>query len=112
MLLPTSAMPGQRVSSSLVPTQAGTLRWNIYDSSRHTTHSVDVANTKVGSPLWQIKLSLGLSGKTLGLIGLGRLGSQTARFVISYRPHDQLALTIKILNCESEGYWMVTQHYR
>ncbi|KAF9462162.1 D-isomer specific 2-hydroxyacid dehydrogenase [Collybia nuda] len=41
--------------------------------------AVDDANIKSGSPLWQTSIPVGLSGKTLGLIGVGRLGSQTAK---------------------------------
>lgn len=38
----------------------------------------DDANTKAGNVLWQTKIPLGLAGKTLGLIGVGRLGAKTA----------------------------------
>ncbi|KAJ6575008.1 D-isomer specific 2-hydroxyacid dehydrogenase [Mycena capillaripes] len=37
------------------------------------------ANIKAKNPQWQTLVPTGLSGKTLGLIGLGRLGTQTAK---------------------------------
>lgn len=36
-------------------------------------------NIKSGRTSWQSTVPFGLSGKTLGLIGVGRLGSQTAK---------------------------------
>ena len=36
-------------------------------------------NVKEGKVQWQSTLPMGLYGRTLGLIGVGRLGSQTAR---------------------------------
>lgn len=36
------------------------------------------ANIKAKNPQWQTLVPAGLSGKTMGLIGVGRLGSQTA----------------------------------
>ncbi|THV07682.1 D-isomer specific 2-hydroxyacid dehydrogenase [Dendrothele bispora CBS 962.96] len=36
-------------------------------------------NVKDGNPQWQTCIPIGLSGKTLGLIGVGRLGSATAK---------------------------------
>ncbi|KAJ7932499.1 hypothetical protein B0H13DRAFT_782914 [Mycena leptocephala] len=40
--------------------------------------STEDANIKAKNPQWQTLVPTGLSGKTLGLIGLGRLGTQTA----------------------------------
>lgn len=37
------------------------------------------AGVKAGREAWQTKIPMGLWGKTLGLIGVGRLGSSTAR---------------------------------
>jgi len=37
------------------------------------------ANVKRGKPQWQTVVPTGLAGKTLGLLGLGRLGSQVAQ---------------------------------
>jgi len=59
---------------------------------RHIT--VEDAHVKAGNPQWQSTMPLGLSGKTLGLVGLGRLGTQTAKIakafnmrVIAWSPH-------------------------
>lgn len=41
--------------------------------------TADDASVKSGNPLWQNSVPVGLSGKTLGLIGVGKLGSQTAK---------------------------------
>ena len=41
---------------------------------------MSVENEAVKSGIWQTKMGVGLKGKTLGLIGLGNLGSQVARY--------------------------------
>lgn len=41
--------------------------------------TADDASTKSGNPSWQTSVPIGLSGKTLGVIGVGRLGAQTAK---------------------------------
>jgi len=41
--------------------------------------AADDANIKAGDPQWQTTLPLGLSDRTLGLVGLGRLGTKTAK---------------------------------
>lgn len=35
-------------------------------------------NVKSGNPQWQTLVPFGLAGRTLGLVGVGRLGQQTA----------------------------------
>ncbi|TFK30365.1 hypothetical protein FA15DRAFT_579686 [Coprinopsis marcescibilis] len=40
---------------------------------------VEDRNIKAGNPQWQSTLPIGLAGRTLGLIGLGRLGAKTAQ---------------------------------
>ncbi|KAJ6604553.1 D-isomer-specific 2-hydroxyacid dehydrogenase NAD-binding protein [Mycena vulgaris] len=42
------------------------------------------ANVKAKNPQWQTLVPTGLSGKTLGLIGVGRLGSQTAKIAKAF----------------------------
>ncbi|KAJ7092624.1 D-isomer specific 2-hydroxyacid dehydrogenase [Mycena epipterygia] len=42
------------------------------------------ANIKAKNPQWQTLVPTGLSGKTLGLIGVGRLGSQTAKIAKAF----------------------------
>ncbi|GLB36071.1 putative importin alpha family protein [Lyophyllum shimeji] len=44
----------------------------------------DDANIKRGNAQWQTNIPLGLHGKTLGIIGLGRLGTQTARIAKAF----------------------------
>ena len=41
--------------------------------------TVEDANIKDGVPQWQSTMPLGLAGRTLGLVGVGRLGRQTAK---------------------------------
>ncbi|KAJ7275146.1 D-isomer specific 2-hydroxyacid dehydrogenase, partial [Mycena haematopus] len=55
---------------------------------------VEDANIKAKNPQWQTLVPSGLAGKTLGLIGLGRLGIQTAQIakvfnmrVVAWSPH-------------------------
>lgn len=45
---------------------------------------VEDANVKAGNPQWQTLIPFGLSERTLGLVGVGRLGAQTAK-VGSYK---------------------------
>ncbi|KAJ7293479.1 D-isomer specific 2-hydroxyacid dehydrogenase [Mycena rebaudengoi] len=42
------------------------------------------ANIKAGNPQWQTVVPSSLSGKTLGLIGVGKLGSQTAKIAKAF----------------------------
>lgn len=42
------------------------------------------AGVKAGREAWQTKIPMGLWGKTLGLIGVGRLGSSTARIAKAF----------------------------
>ncbi|KAH9487036.1 Glyoxylate reductase [Psilocybe cubensis] len=56
--------------------------------------TLEDANVKNGNPQWQTTMPLGLAGRTLGLVGVGRLGSQTAKIakafnmrVIGWSPH-------------------------
>ena len=51
----------------------------------------DDANTKAGKPRWQHHIPLSLSGHTLGLIGVGRLGSGTAKVTSIYATKTSLA---------------------
>ncbi|KAF7784844.1 hypothetical protein Agabi119p4_1009 [Agaricus bisporus var. burnettii] len=60
--------------------------------ARHTVE--EDANVKAGNVQWQKNVPMGLGGKTLGLVGLGRLGSHCAQIaklfnmrVIAWSPH-------------------------
>ena len=58
------------------------LSWGLILSLlRHIPHE-DQA-TRVGQ--WQVSIGLGLSGKTLGLMGLGRLGAQVAKVGLAFQ---------------------------
>jgi 26S proteasome regulatory subunit N2 len=52
----------------------------ILASVRHVVQ--EDMNTKSRSPQWQSVIPTALAGKTLGLIGLGRLGNQVAQVCI------------------------------
>ena len=47
------------------------------------------ANTRQGKPQWQTHVPMGLAGKTLGLVGLGKLGSHTAKVSFSHNSRTQ-----------------------
>ncbi|KAF4623013.1 hypothetical protein D9613_001709 [Agrocybe pediades] len=56
--------------------------------------AVEDANVKAGNHQWQSTMPMGLAGRTLGLIGVGRLGKATAKIakafdmrVIAWSPH-------------------------
>ncbi|CAA7258709.1 unnamed protein product [Cyclocybe aegerita] len=49
----------------------------ILSTVRYTT--VEDANIKSRNPQWQSTMPLGLAGRTIGLIGLGRFGTMTAK---------------------------------
>ena len=46
--------------------------------------AIEHTNTKQGKPRWQTHIPMGLAGKTLGLVGLGNLGSRTAKVSVAY----------------------------
>ena len=46
--------------------------------------SICVENGEIRAGRWQTTVGIGLNGKALGVIGLGRLGSQVARFGIAF----------------------------
>lgn len=55
---------------------------------------IEDRNVKAGKEQWQSTLPLGLAGRTLGLVGVGRLGSQTAKVLLSNRlNHQQLIIS-------------------
>jgi 26S proteasome regulatory subunit N2 len=59
--------------------------------------TVEDANVKAGVPQWQSTMPLGLAGRTLGLVGVGRLGTQTAKvgwpFNMHQNPENDAILT-------------------
>lgn len=62
----------------------------IFATARHITEE-DVG-VKSGRALWQTSIPTGLTGKTLGLVGVGRLGTKTAR-VCCYLPLSLYGMT-------------------
>jgi 26S proteasome regulatory subunit N2 len=44
--------------------------------------TVEDANVKSGNPQWQSTMPLGLAGRTLGLVGVGKLGTNTGKVSI------------------------------
>ncbi|KDQ63503.1 hypothetical protein JAAARDRAFT_119183 [Jaapia argillacea MUCL 33604] len=46
--------------------------------------AIDDANVKRHNTQWQTNVPIGLSGKTIGLVGLGRLGVQTAKIAKAF----------------------------
>lgn len=50
--------------------------------------ALDDANTKASKPQWQSYIPLALEGHTLGLVGVGRLGSATAKVSIVFKAID------------------------
>ena len=60
-----------------VPYPTAELTWAlVLDLARN----ISIENEAVKSGVWQTKMGVGLKGKTLGLIGLGNLGSQVAKY--------------------------------
>ena len=55
--------------------------------------TVEDTNVKGGNSQWQSTMPMGLAGQTLGLVGVGRLGTQTAAASDNYVWH---ALRIQI----------------
>lgn len=47
-------------------------------------------NTKQGTPQWQTHVPMGLASKTLGLVGLGNLGSRTAKVGLPQKTSKQV----------------------
>ena len=56
----------------------------ILATARHI--AVEDSGVKARRQLWQSTIPVGLSGKTLGLVGVGRLGSDTGRVGAFYKP--------------------------
>jgi phosphoglycerate dehydrogenase-like enzyme len=64
-----------------LPYPTAELTWGLLLALARNIPQEDVA---VRSGAWQTSLGQGLSGKTLGLLGLGRLGSQVARVALAF----------------------------
>jgi len=54
----------------------------ILATARHI--AIEDATVKSGNPQWQTQIPVGLSGRTLGLVGVGKLGSQTAQIAKAF----------------------------
>jgi phosphoglycerate dehydrogenase-like enzyme len=69
---------GTRILSDPTPE----LAWGLLLAlARHIP--ADVASIRAGEK-WQTRIGVGLSGKTLGIVGLGKIGSQIARFAQAF----------------------------
>jgi 26S proteasome regulatory subunit N2 len=55
--------------------------------------SIEHHNIKSGNPHWQTCLPLGLAGRTLGIIGVGKLGTAVAK--VSCGPGDCIVRLLK-----------------
>jgi phosphoglycerate dehydrogenase-like enzyme len=63
----------------------------------------DVASIRAGDK-WQTRIGLGLSGKTLGIVGLGKIGSQIARYARAFEmPVVAWSRNLTDEQCESVG---------
>lgn len=70
----------------------------------------DDANVKLGNPQWQTTIPTGLHGKTLGLIGVGGLGTQTAHVRLAHLfPSLFLSIRQDCKGIQHESYRMVAQ---
>ena len=56
--------------------------------------AIEHTNTKQGKPQWQTRIPMGLAGKTLGLVGLGNLGSHTAKVSCLQSIFNSVGLTV------------------
>ena len=56
--------------------------------------TVEDFNVKSGNTQWQSTMPLGLAGRTLGIVGLGRLGISTAKVSILRRHTEVTDLTV------------------
>lgn len=66
----------------ILPYPAPELTWGLLLAlARHI--SADAASVRAGKK-WQTRIGVGLSGKTLGIIGLGKIGSQIARYAKAF----------------------------
>ena len=59
--------------------------------------TVEDVNVKSGNVQWQSTMPLGLAGRTLGLVGVGRLGTSTAKvsFLSRIRQTEVIELTLE-----------------
>jgi phosphoglycerate dehydrogenase-like enzyme len=66
----------------ILPYPAPELTWGLLLAlARHIP--AEVASLRAGEK-WQTRIGVGLSGKTLGIVGLGKIGSQIARFARAF----------------------------
>ena len=63
----------------------------------------EVASVRAGEK-WQTRIGVGLSGKTLGIVGLGKIGSQIARFARAFEmPVLAWSRNVTEEQCQSVG---------
>lgn len=73
----------------------------ILATARHIV--IEDARVKAGAVPWQVTIPLGLAGRTLGLVGVGRLGSATGKVILIEA--RVLAHSLIILRTDREGFW-------
>lgn len=76
--------------------------------------AIEHANTKQGKPRWQTHIPMGLAGKTLGLVGLGNLGTRTAKVGFLQSASRDKPERLVLLDCQSiraGRHSMVAQPY-
>lgn len=76
----------------------------ILATARHIV--IEDARVKAGAELWQVTIPMGLVGRTLGLVGVGHLGSATGKvsssiMSMTYK-HAEHALNRSL---DREGFW-------
>ena len=64
-----------------VPTDTGELTWGLILA---LTRQIPLEDKSTREGAWQRTVGMGLAGKTLGIVGLGRIGSQVARIAHAF----------------------------
>jgi phosphoglycerate dehydrogenase-like enzyme len=84
----------------ILPYPAAELTWGLLLAlARHIP--ADAASVRAGEK-WQTRIGVGLSGKTLGIIGLGKIGRQIARYAQAFEMRP-LAWSPSLTDQESQS---------
>lgn len=84
--LPAAAARGVTVcGTTATPTAAPELAWGLIMAlARHIP--ADAASVRNGER-WQTRLGIGLAGRTIGIVGLGAIGTRIARYAQAFEMH-------------------------